>query len=1001
MTKNVLADKKTDSAPIMGLILVCFFFSGMTGLIYQILWTRMIVKVIGGAPFAVSIILTVFMAGLGLGSYIAGKNIDKIKDHLKLVRLYGVLEIAIGAYCLLLPLLLRAFEPLYALAYNRLFEHFMLYNLLTFVGCGILLIIPVICMGATLPILCRFYVTRLSRLASHVGRLYGLNTIGAAFGSLLCGFWLINHLGMTGTLILAVVANAIIGLVTIIASYRMTSPVVTKTSGKAKSESPAADISAGFSSEAIAALVIFAVSGFCAMAYEVIWAKLLGLIIGPTTYSFTIVLVTFITCLALGSMFFGWLGDKVKKPVWLLLYTQMGAALLALLTSQVLGNSQFFFSKLIYHYQDNFALLNISKAVILFIFMLPPTVCLGATFPLVGKICTQSLQKVGRSIGFAYAINTIGAVLGSFCAGFILIPFIGKENGLRLVFSIQIFAALVISCWILVINKQKTLKWSTVVLPALLGLTLCFYFPNWNRKALSLGRYHRFKEITKEIKKTGWVKALYKGSDILAQLKTGDVVYYGDGIAGFTTIVKTEDVFGNTNYSMIISGKPDAGTGGDMPTQTLSAHIPIMFHPDPKTVMVLGHASGVTSGESLCYPIERLDTLEISREVILASRFFDPWNGNVLENPKTDLIIQDGRAHLQLTNRRYDVIISEPSNPWMAGLATLFTKDFFELAEAKLNSDGIFAQFIHSYQMDWPTFAIVGRTFAAVFPNSILVSTRPGDYLMVGFKNQTGLQLGNIIRNFEFARNSKNMTLPSPKVLYNLVVTEDLGELCGEGPVNTDIWPHLEFLAPKAMFIDDPEISRRINTNRKFTRKTASILKEVKTDIDAQIDFAAMLFSLNSPRKNMVNLKIASPEQNERFSNIVVDYCAKNKIDYSILPNERIKRKCRFVQINAIKEKVDTLNDKAVAYYTLGDLYRQNQSFTDAEIYYLKAIKLEPDHAPLHNDMAVTFHLQGKLQQAIEHYNKALQIDTDSPGTKDNLNKALAQQRNRPLKGKK
>ena len=119
------------------------------------------------------------------------------------------------------------------------------------------------------------------------------------------------------------------------------------------------------------------------------------------------------------------------------------------------------------------------------------------------------------------------------------------------------------------------------------------------------------------------------------------------------------------------------------------------------------------------------------------------------------------------------------------------------------------------------------------------------------------------------------------------------------------------------------------------------------------------------------------------------------------MPNERIKRKCRFVQINAIKEKVDTLNDKAVAYYTLGDLYRQNQSFTDAEIYYLKAIKLEPDHAPLHNDMAVTFHLQGKLQQAIEHYNKALQIDTDSPGTKDNLNKALAQQRNRPLKGKK
>jgi len=219
--KGTINAALSDSAGgIATLVLVCFFFSGLTGLIYEILWTRMIVKVIGCAPFAVSIILTVFMGGLGLGSYIAGRTIDRIKEPLKLVRIYGVLELVIGGYGLILPILLVGFRPMYGFFYNRLFAHFMVYSFLTFVGCSILLLVPVICMGATLPILCRFYVTKLSHLGSHAGRLYGLNTIGAAAGALLCGFWLINLLGMYGTLALAVVLNTIIGLVSIMASYR-------------------------------------------------------------------------------------------------------------------------------------------------------------------------------------------------------------------------------------------------------------------------------------------------------------------------------------------------------------------------------------------------------------------------------------------------------------------------------------------------------------------------------------------------------------------------------------------------------------------------------------------------------------------------------------------------------------------------------------------------------------------------------------------------------------
>ncbi|MHC4105422.1 MAG: fused MFS/spermidine synthase, partial [Planctomycetota bacterium] len=778
----------------------------------------MIVKIIGAAPFAVSIILTVFMGGLGLGSYLASRTIDRIKEPMRLVRIYGILELAIGAYGLAVPVLLMAFRPVYAIIYNRLFSHFMLYSFLTFIGCSLLLIVPVICMGATLPILCRFYVTRLSHLGTHAGRLYGLNTIGAALGALLCGFWLINLLGMPGTLILAVLANGIIGLSCIKVSRTAKRPqAVSKLKESPQIDSGQTAEPAEYPAAVTGALLIFAVSGFCAMSYEVIWTKLLGLIVGPTTYSFTIVLVTFILGLALGSMIFGWLGDKTKKPLWLLIFTQVAAALLVLGISQVIGNSQLFFAKVIFTFRERFVLLNVSKAVILFCFMILPTLCLGATFPLVGKIYTLTISKVGRSIGVAYAINTIGAVLGSFCAGFVLIPLVGKEKGLSLVIGLQLLTSLVVGGILLVRRKKSILKLVPLAIPALAGLFLCFYFPVWNRLLLSQGKYHRFKAIKVNVKSYGWLEALLHGPEILTGAERSDLVYYGDGIGGFTTVLRHVSPLGNIEYSMANSGKVDASSRGDMKTQTLLAHFPMLFHRDPKTVMVLGLASGVTAGEVLYYPIERLDVLDINQEVVEASDFFLPWNNNVLSHPKTNLIIQDGRAHLQLTKQKYDVIISEPSNPWMAGLATLFTRDFFALVEDRLNEDGIFCQWLHSYQMDWSTFSLIGRTFAQVFPNSILVSADPyivGDYMLVGFKGKDRLILENIEQGLEYAQQSNNVTILNPRLLYRFIIYEELQRLFGPGPVNTDSWPRLEFAAPKLMYHEDQMIRRNIQSKK-------------------------------------------------------------------------------------------------------------------------------------------------------------------------------------------
>jgi spermidine synthase len=1027
----------TPSFTMFALILGCFFVSGVTGLTYEILWTRMIVKIIGSSPFAVSIVLTVFMGGLGLGSYLAGRTIDRVKEPRRLVRIYGILELAIAGYAFVLPLLLAAFRPLYAILYNRLFEYFIVYNLLTFVGCALLLIVPVTCMGATLPILSRFFVRSLSRVGTNVGKLYGLNTIGAAVGSLLCGFWLINLLGMWGTLAFAVVLNGLIGTVCIVMSARPTgraeAPERTASDEERPADIPAPAAHGSFGSYA---LLIFAVSGFCAMAYEVIWIKLLGLIVGPTTYSFTIVLVTFITGLALGAMFFGWLGDRVKHTIVLLLVTQIAAALFALGFSQLAGNSQIFFAKLIHRFNDSFAYLYLVKAAVLFLFMFPPTFCLGATFPLVGKIYTTSLAHTGRSIGFAYAVNSVGAVLGSFCAGFLLIPFVGKETGLSLVVAMQLATALFVGWRVLGRTRMPALRWMPLALVGCLGVAAVFYYPHWDRKMLSRSRYHRFERPA--LRNVGWLEAMFPGSARFSErwmtiAPEEELVYYGDGIGGFTTVLRTESL-GTTTYALCNSGKTDASYPGDMITQGLLAHFPMLFHPDPRDVLIIGLASGITAGEVLYYPVERLDVVDINEKVVAASEFFREWNNDVLSDPKTRLIIQDGRAHLAMTNRSYDVISSEPSNPWMAGLASLFTRECFELGKARLNDGGIFVQWTHSYEMDWPTFAMIGRTFAEVFPNSMLLNSAPTtdgpDYLLIGVKGDKKLDVRVAAENLKYAQLSNNMTLLDHRLFYNLIVSEDLKELFGDGPVHSENRPYLEFAAPKLLYTSDPTIRHMISRGRRLSESTKEIIDRNSADIDARIDFAAYALSLSSPElvyQEQWALTDATPDQRRRFADLVTNFCRNHVVvDHSRLRDAELREACLAAQIEELrarmvdaKDRVPFLNrlgemsskrgalDEAIGYYSellalepenveahnnIANVLARQKRYDEATVHHFRAIELAPESARALNNLACTLSEQGRSGQALGYFAKALALDPNFADAHYNMGKALASQ---------
>ena len=963
---------------IRWLIPACFFLSGASGLIYEILWTRMLVEIIGGAPYSVSIILTVFMGGLGLGSYWAGRLVDRLPAP-RLMAVYGLLELAIAAWAGLVPWLLTGVRPLQALLYNRLYDQAFAYHALTFGLCALVLLLPVLCMGATLPILCRYCVDELAHLGRHAGRLYGLNTLGAALGTLACGFYLIERWGVDGALWTAVAINGTVGLGCLLLGLarQRAAGMPRKAQPQPAPDTvpaPAAD------RERRAALVIFAVSGFCAMSCEVLWTKLLALIVGPTTFSFTIVLVTFIGGLALGSLVFGVLADRVRDRLLLLVWTQAAAGILLLLVSHVLGHTQLFFAKLIFTFKDQFALLNALKAAALFGLMILPTFCFGASFPLVGKICVRSVSQVGRTLGSAYMVNTVGSLLGPFVAGFVLLPLLGKEASLRLTAGLQLLTCI----GVVALVGRRGLSPRAMLAAgaaAALGLVLCLHYPAWSHRQLSAGKYQDFEDTRPLLARTGWVESLWRGTRILESVQKGELLYYGDGVGGFTTVVRYPDAFGNFNLALANSGKTDASSRQDMETQTLLAHLPLRHHPQPRSVMVIGLASGITAGEVLGYPVEHVDVLEINPQVVAASGWFTRWNGDVLTDPRTRLILQDARAHLQLTDRSYDVIISEPSNPWMEGLAALFTRDFFAAARDRLADGGLFAQWIHAYQMDWETFAMIGRGFAEVFPDCRLARMSPvqseGDYLLIGFKGRPGDRDAAGRQRAP----SRNVALSELRLLDRLIVSDAPAALFGPGPLHTDRHPRLEFAAPRLMHLKSTQIFERIRSAPPAagpSAATRAAVERIDRNPDARLALAEFAFSVYSPFRDMVDVERATAEQQERYSALWEGYCAGNEVDYGVISGS-VRSRCAAVQVARLEPRLAELPDRAASLSYLGDVYALQGRFAKAVSAFQEALRLKPLSVTGHMQLGLALMRQGRPVEAVDTLQAARRLDPADP----------------------
>ena len=584
--------------------LFCFFFSGVAGLIYEVVWTRMLTQIFGNTTYAIATVLSAFMAGLAIGSYWFGQIADRGKNDFLL---YGYLEAGVGVYGFVVPWLFKFGQKLYAPIYGLNESVPFLFNLLLFALSFVLLVFPTLLMGATLPVLSRFFVRSFSDLGRRVGDLYATNTLGAVLGCAFAGYIFIPMLGMRRTVYVAAGINLLIALVIILMDkLRLKEPHPVEAQTEPVPEADA-DSSAVPSSLGWIVLGAFGFSGFASLVYENAWTRALSLVIGSSVYSFTTMLVTFLVGLALGGFIYArFVGERrVRLSAFGLIEVWVGLASLA--TIPLFEKLPLLFVRLLHGFGDSFNVFLSLQIFLCGLVMFLPTVLLGLTFPLVARLFTQSLYKVGSGVGSSYAANTLGAILGSFIGGFILIPTVGVQNTILIavVVNLVIGALLVIADTRLASIPRLAFGAAIVVL----ALVVPFRIPAWDRHILTSGvtiyndRY----------------ETLPTDSLRLEEMRRDDVVYYKEGL---TVTVSVHKIPGTEYLYFKSNGKID-GSYGDALSQLMTSYIPMMLHPTAQRAAVIGLGSGMSAKAIATFPVKEIEVLEIEPAMVGASKFFN------------------------------------------------------------------------------------------------------------------------------------------------------------------------------------------------------------------------------------------------------------------------------------------------------------------------------------------------------------------------------------------
>jgi spermidine synthase len=775
-----------------GILFACFFLSGATGLVYQVVWLRLLTPILGQTVYAITTVLAAFMAGLALGSLLFGRWAPRIRNH---VRVYGWLEIGIGLSCVALPWGLTGVARAYLELDRALALSPSAFGVVQFAAVFLLLLVPTSFMGGTLPVLSQALAARASKPGRAVGALYAVNTFGAVLGVAWAGYAALPAFGNRTTIAIAAAANVLVGLLALGWSRVQQAPprAADRPSAAPASASPSREVVSRWG--AWLTVIALGVSGAVSMIYEVAWTRALALVIGSSTYAFTAMLVAFLTGIAGGSALYSWLGRGRPARPGTLAALQLGigvAGTVALLVFERMPG--LVIAGLGHSMTPGFV--NVLQFTVAVLCLLPSTLLIGATFPCAVAVAGRGADRIGGDVGRIYAVNTAGAIAGTMLAGFILVPAMGVNAALRLGMEANLVLAVVL--FIASVPAARLSAWLGVAGSVAVAGALLLIAP-WDQRVLIAGP---------AVYPSQYIAAAADGG-LSRALRQPGLVFYRDGLSGTVAVQRIGE-----NVFLRVNGKVDASSTGDVPTQLMAGHLPMLAHPNPKRVLVIGLGSGVTAAAVARYPVERIDVVEIEPAVVEASAFFSELNRSVLADPRVRLTIGDARNFLLTTRERYDVIVSEPSNPWISGLASLFTIEFFDLARAHLRPGGTMSQWIHVYRLLPDDIRLVVRTFRTVFPATSMWQPVRSDILLLG---RTGpgdrsppgsLDIGAVRAHFEATAGVRADLARSgigdwPGLFGFFALSEaDAARFADGAGLHTDDRLQLEFTAPRAMYLD-------------------------------------------------------------------------------------------------------------------------------------------------------------------------------------------------------
>ena len=778
-----------------------FFLSGAAALIYEIVWSRYLSLVFGGSHLAITTVLTVFMAGLALGSYTIGRGID---GHGRLLRLFGILELGVGISALLFLGLMQIYPPVYVRLAGLAPESGLYLTSIRILFAVVALIVPTTLMGGTLPVLTAFTARLLQGAGTRLSFLYGCNTIGAVCGAAATGFVMLRSFSMTRTLVTAMAISLTSGCVALLLQKFMREQ---RGEELAVAEGTAATDTLAVPADTLPFRLVawgIGVSGFCAMAYEVLWNRILSIAIGASSYGFTLLLMAFLSGIGLGSAVFGIYcrftdrPDREPSPPGRAI-TLFGVVQVLIGVTALAATLQFrnlpgyvtllhgFFLDL--KWGDQFQLMQLANFVLAFSFMFVPAFFMGVAFPLAGSIHCRYRRLIGSAVGELLSFNTIGAILGAGVSGYGLIYLFGIQRSLQLVILVNIGYGLTVIAATRLQRRTVRLAGALLLATPLLPVLVPNAWKLWEPGLFAVYQSNKPEE--------------YATPDEIRELLANVTVrYYAEGAQSIVSAVQMAD----TQF-FITNGRVEASNDAqDMQCQYVLGHLPMLLHKNPRSVFVLGTGSGMTLGAVSVHPsVAKITLAEIEPGVLGVAKTFGVDNHYILgkPDPRLKIVFNDGRNHLLTTRDRYDVITADPVHPWFSGAGYLYSTEYFRLAASKLNPGGIICQWLPLYELTGEDLRSVVNTIRQNFAYSMIWVTHY-DAEIVASNSPIIIdeqELAGRIANQQILTDLRQVRMGSAEdfLSYFVMGSSGTGNYASGGRINTDDNLYLEFSAPRSI----------------------------------------------------------------------------------------------------------------------------------------------------------------------------------------------------------